>query len=161
MPLSIASVEACLEVLVRLLNTAAVFRVSSNNLICTLLGFCAACGREYTIVATHAYDGPSEEEALKILERRRRRDEAERQRQEAIVRAKEEELRLLREEEKERKKIRYLTSKRLCSMDPRCPGFTYESGQPSICRECGFSVVYHTIVVDEHDDKGEDLVQPE
>jgi hypothetical protein len=85
------------------------------------------------------------------LEIHRQRDEAEQKRQEAIRLAKEEELMRLREEEIERKKIRYLTSKRLCTMDPRCPGFTYESNQPSVCRECGFSVVYHTIVVDQDD----------
>jgi hypothetical protein len=114
-----------------------------------------ACGREYTIVATYPYHGPSEEEALQILEMRRQREAAERNRQEAILRAKEDELRRLRQEEIERKKIKYLTSKRLCTMDPKCPGFTYESSQPSICRECGFSVVYHTIVVDEKDEDGD------
>lgn len=111
-----------------------------------------AVGREYTIVATYPYDGPSEEEALEILEIHRKRDEAERTRQKALQQAKEDELRRLQEEELERKKIQYLTSKRLCTMDPKCPGFTYESSQPSICRECGFSVVYHTIVVDEEQD---------
>jgi hypothetical protein len=85
------------------------------------------------------------------LEVHRQRDEAEQKRQEAIRLAKEEELMRLREEEIERRKIRYLTSKRLCTMNPRCPGFTYESNQPSVCRECGFSVVYHTIVVDQDD----------
>jgi len=112
-----------------------------------------AVGREYTIVATYRYDGPSEEEALEILEVHRMRDEAERKRQEVLQRAKKDELRRLREEELERKKIAFLTSKRLCTMDPKCPGFTYESSQPSICRECGFSVVYHTIVVDEDPDE--------
>jgi hypothetical protein len=117
----------------------------------------AALGREYTIVATSPYDGPTEEEALRVLEMHRQRDEAERKHREAVRLAKEEELMRLREEEMERKKIRYLTSKRLCTMDPRCPGFTYESNQPSVCRECGFSVVYHTIVVDQDDDDEENV----
>lgn len=84
----------------------------------------------------------------------RQREETERRRIEELQRSKEDELRRLREEEMEKKKIRYLTSKRLCTMSTDCPGFTYESSQPSICRECGFSVVYHTIVVDEQDDEG-------
>ncbi|KAL3777378.1 hypothetical protein ACHAWO_009685 [Cyclotella atomus] len=116
-----------------------------------------ALGREYTIVATSPYDGPTEEEALRVLEMHRQRDEAERKHREAVRLAKEEELMRLRKEEMERKKIRYLTSKRLCTMDPRCPGFTYESNQPSVCRECGFSVVYHTIVVDQDDDDEENV----
>ena len=37
-------------------------------------------------------------------------------------------------------------------MDCTCPGFTYDANIPSICREYGFSVVYHTIVVEERDD---------
>ena len=69
------------------------------------------------------------------------------------MQAREEELKRLQEVEAEKKKIRYLTSKRLCTMDPKCPGFTYETTQPSLCRECGFSVAYHTIVVDEPNDK--------
>ncbi|KAL7546829.1 hypothetical protein ACHAWF_010163 [Thalassiosira exigua] len=108
-----------------------------------------ACGREYTVVATSAYDGPSEKEALAMAEEKRRRDEEEQMRQEELRRAREEELRQLREIEAEREKVRYLTSRRLCTMDPECPGFAYETNQPSICRECGFSVVYHTVVVDE------------
>eukprot|EP00804_Cyclotella_cryptica_P000759 CCRYP_001016-RA/>CCRYP_001016-RA protein AED:0.33 eAED:0.24 QI:0/0/0/1/1/1/3/0/665 len=108
-----------------------------------------ACGREYTIVATTAYDGPSEEEALEILAMQRVKEAEERKRQADISRTKEEEMRLQREQELERQKIRYLTSKRLCTMDPKCPGFTYEVNRPSCCRECGFSVAYHTIVVDE------------
>jgi len=59
------------------------------------------------------------------------------------------ELKRLGQEETEMKKIEFLTSRRLCTMDGDCSGFTYDSNQPSICRECGFSVVYHTIVVDD------------
>ena len=60
-----------------------------------------------------------------------------------------EERKRLEEEVVERNKIKFLTSCRLCTMDPKCPGFTYEPNQPSICRECGYSVVYHTIVANE------------
>ncbi|KAL7526361.1 hypothetical protein ACHAXR_001450, partial [Thalassiosira sp. AJA248-18] len=108
-----------------------------------------ACGREYTIVATHPYNGPTEEEALKLAEEKRVKQAEEGERQKELMRAKEDELKRLEEIETEKKKIQFLTSKRLCTMDPKCPGFTYETNQPSMCRECGFSVVYHTIVVDE------------
>lgn len=109
------------------------------------------CGRDYTIVATHPYDGLTENEALELFDAKRRREEAERQLQEALLRAEEDELRQIQEQETERMKIRYLTSKRLCTMDPKCPGFTYDTQRPSLCRTCGFSVAYHTIVVDEPD----------
>jgi len=113
-----------------------------------------ACGREYTIVATYPYDGSSEEEAIKIMEQKRLRDEAEKSIQEELERQKEDKLKRQRDADMERKKILYLTSKRLCMLDPKCPGFTYETNQQSICRECGFSVVYHTIVVDESNEDG-------
>jgi alpha-tubulin suppressor-like RCC1 family protein len=108
-----------------------------------------ACGREYTIVATYPYDGPSEAEELKLSDERRIRDEEESARKELSIKAVEDDIKRCKEIEAERMKIEYLTSKRLCSMDCACPGFTYDANQPSICRECGFSVVYHTIVVDE------------
>lgn len=108
-----------------------------------------ACGREYTIVATHPYDGPSEEEALRLTREQRLREMEEEKRRNVERQAREEELKRLQDIEAEKNKIRYLTSKRLCTMDPKCPGFTYEPNQPSICRECGFSVVYHTIVADD------------
>ena len=112
--------------------------------------FCSvACGREYTIVSTQTYTGPTEEEALKLAEERKIKEMEEEKRQKAILRAKEEELKRLQEIEAEKEKIQYLTSKRLCTMDPKCPGFTYETNQPSICRECGYSVVYHTVVAEE------------
>ena len=111
-----------------------------------------ACGRECTIVATHPYDGPAEAEALKLADERRIRVEEEKKRLELSIKAEEDDIKRCEEIEAERTKIKYLTSKRLCSMDSTCPGFTYDGNLPSICRECGFSVVYHTIVVDEHDD---------
>jgi hypothetical protein len=85
----------------------------------------------------------------------RQRDKAERVRQEALHRARQDELRQMREQEEEETRIRYLTSRRLCTVDPKCPGFTYEPNQPSICRECGFSVSYHTIVIDESSTEGD------
>ena len=100
-------------------------------------------------MSTHPYNGPTEEEALKLAKLKRLREEDENRRLAASARAREEEMKRIAEIEAENQKIKYLTSKRLCTMDPKCPGFTYETNQPSICRECGFSVVYHTIVVDE------------
>lgn len=114
-----------------------------------------ACGREYTIVVTYPYNGPSEDEALQIAEEQRIRELEERKIQELLQCARKEELKQQREAEAEKEKIRFLTSRRLCSMDPNCPGFTYETTQPSMCRECGFSVVYHTIIGDKTDELGE------
>ena len=119
---------------------------------CQLPNVCfpsVACGREYTLVATHPYDGPSEVEALKLAEQERKREEEKEKKRETKAQEEEEKLKHREQIEAEKKKIQYLTSKRLCTMDPKCPGFTYEATQPSKCRECGFSVVYHTIV---HDD---------
>jgi len=115
-----------------------------------------ACGREYTIVATHPYNGPSEEEANQLAREQQLRELEEEKRKQKLIQAREAELKWLQEIEAEKKKIQYLTSKRLCTMDPKCPGFTYEANQPSICRECGFSVVYHTIVADEPGDDKEE-----
>ncbi|KAL9185640.1 hypothetical protein ACHAXT_003417 [Thalassiosira profunda] len=108
-----------------------------------------ALGREFTIIATHPYTGPTEEEANKLAEERRMHDEADRTKRAAQAQAEADERKRIEEVEAEKRKIEYLTSRRLCTMDRKCPGFTYETNQPSICRECGFSVVYHTIVAEE------------
>ena len=108
-----------------------------------------ACGREYTIVSTHPYNGLTEAETIKLAEEKRVKEEEEKERQEALAQTEKNELKRLGQEEAEMKKIEFLTSRRLCSLDDKCPGFTYDTNQPSICRECGFSVVYHTIVVDD------------
>ena len=108
-----------------------------------------ACGREYTLVSTHPYNGLTEVETLKLAEEKRVKEEEEKDRQGALAQTKKNELKRLGQEEAEMKKIEFLTSRRLCTYDDKCPGFTYDTNQPSICRECGFSVVYHTIVVDD------------
>lgn len=114
-----------------------------------------ACGHDFTVVATHPYEGPSEQEMIKLLETKRRKEQEEKEEEAKALRAQEEEENRLREADAERKKIRYLTSKRLCTMDSTCPGFTYDSGTPSVCRECGYSVTFHTIVATEQKDNNE------
>jgi len=104
------------------------------------------------VAATHPYDGPSEQEMIKLLESKHRKEQEEKEEEARLLRVQEEEETRQREAEAEKKKIRYLTSKRLCTMDSSCPGFTYESSTPSVCRECGFSVAFHTIVADEQND---------
>ena len=111
-----------------------------------------ACGREYTIVATHPYDGPTEAEAIRLADERKIIVEEENKRLELLIKVEDDDMKRREVIEAERTKIKYLTSKRLCSMDCTCPGFTYDANLPSICRDCGFSVVYHTIVVEERDD---------
>jgi alpha-tubulin suppressor-like RCC1 family protein len=110
-----------------------------------------ACGHDFTVVTTHPFDGPSEEEMIKLLETKHRKEQEEKEEQEILLKAQEQEATKQWKIEAEKKKIRYLTSKRLCTMEPNCPGFTYESTKPSICRECGYSVAFHTIVADEGD----------
>ena len=108
-----------------------------------------ACGREYTLVSTHPYNGPTEAETLKLAEEKRVQEEEKKERQMVSSQMEKDELKRQGQEEAEMKKIEFLTSRRLCTMDSNCTGFTYDTNQPSICRECGFSVVYHTIVVDD------------
>ena len=81
------------------------------------------------------------------------RDEADRKKRDAQAQAEADERERIEEVEAENQKIQYLTSRRLCAMDRKCPGFTYETNQPSMCRECGFSVVYHTIVAEEAEEE--------
>ena len=116
-----------------------------------------ACGDNFTVVATHAYEGPSEQEMIKLLETKRRKELEEKEEEARLLRVQQEEETRRRKADAEKKKIRYLTSKRLCTMDSTCPGFTYESSTPSVCRECGYSVAFHTIVADadEKDSEGE------
>lgn len=114
-----------------------------------------ACGHDFTVVATHPYEGPSEQEMIKLLETKRRKEQEEKEEEARVLREREEEENRQREADAEKKKIRYLTSKRLCTMDSTCPGFTYESSTPSVCRECGYSVAFHTIVAGEEDDNNE------
>ncbi len=111
-----------------------------------------ACGRAYTIVPTYPYDGPTEAESLKLAEEHRQREEEESKRLQALLEAEDAETKRRQEEDAEKKKIQYLTSKRLCTMDPTCPGFAYEPNQPSICRECGFSVQFHTKIVQDEEE---------
>lgn len=111
-----------------------------------------ACGHDFTVVATHPYEGPSEQEMIKLLETKHRKEQEEKEEEARLLQVQEEEAARQREAEAEKEKIRYLTSKRLCTMDSTCPGFTYESSTPSICRECGYSVAFHTIVADEQNE---------
>ncbi|KAL7448844.1 hypothetical protein ACHAWC_000971, partial [Mediolabrus comicus] len=95
------------------------------------------CGDDFTLVATHPYTGPSEKEMLELAEMKRRKELEEKEEQARIQREQEEEEKRQREIQEEKEKIYYLTSKRLCTLDESCPGFTYDSNKPSICKECG------------------------
>ena len=116
------------------------------------LSLSVACGGECTIVVTHPYDGPTEAEALKLADERIIIVKEENKRLELSIKAEEDDIYRHEEIEAEKTKIKNLTSKLLCLMDCSCPGFTYVVNLPSICRESGLSVVYHTVVVEERDD---------
>ena len=107
-------------------------------------------------MATHPYEGPSEAEAIQLAEEKRRMEEEEEKQRIAIAQKEKEEFEHQQQVEAEKEKVMYLTSKRLCTMDSNCPGFTL-SNQPSICRECGFSDVCHTIVVADADADDDEL----
>ena len=81
---------------------------------------------------------------MKLAKEQKLREEEERKQQDSIRKAREMELKRLEEIEAENEKIKFLTSRRLCTMDPSCPGFTYDPNQQNMCRECGHSVVFHT-----------------
>ena len=62
----------------------------------------------------------------------------------------------LRRSARQKKKddeLQFLTGKRLCTLDPNCPGFQVHALKPNICKECGFSSAYHTIIVEEEEEK--------
>ena len=111
-------------------------------------------------MATHPYEGPSEAEAIQLAEEKRRMEEEEEKQRIVIAQKEKEEFEHQQQVEAEKEKVMYLTSKRLCTMDSNCPGFTL-GNQPSICRECGFSDVYHTIVVADADADTDDELNGE
>lgn len=113
-------------------------------LVVTLVSI--ACGREYTIVATHPYSGPSEQEALYLSAKQRLREAETKKALLAQRQEDAEKQERLRKENEEQSKVRFLTSRRKCRIDETCPGFVYDPAQPSMCRECGYSIVYHTEV---------------
>ena len=108
-----------------------------------------ACGKEYTLVATYPYEGPSEEVAKKLTEEHKLRQEEERIREEEEARRRRKDLRRLAKEKAKEDEMQFLTGKRLCSLDPNCPGFQVHALKPNICKECGFSSAYHTIIVED------------
>jgi len=81
-----------------------------------------ACGKEFTVVATYSYEGPTEAKAQQLTQKKKQQDS--KSRQETATRKK----KLCQREENEIKKqqqlqdIKFLTSKRLCTLEPKCPG---------------------------------------
>ena len=81
-----------------------------------------ACGKEFTIVATFPYQGPKETEAKQIMF-----DERTKERKRIQI-AENRKDHLLEETKKDLdrnvklKEIDFLTSKRYCILDPKCPG---------------------------------------
>jgi hypothetical protein len=146
-----------------------------------------ACGKEYTLVATYPYEGPSEEVRLlafslavnprshgprlptpppppspppqvakKLTEEHKLRLEEQRLQEEEEERRRRKDLRRMAKNKRKEDELQFLTGKRLCTLDPNCPGFQVHALKPNICKECGFSSAYHTIVVEEDDGKGRD-----
>jgi alpha-tubulin suppressor-like RCC1 family protein len=114
-----------------------------------------ACGKEFTLVATYPYEGPSEEVAKKLTEEHALRLEEQRLAEEEEERRKRKELRRLAKDKRKEDELQFLTGKRLCTLDPNCPGFQVHALKPNICKECGFSSAYHTIIVEEETNAGE------
>ena len=98
-----------------------------------------ACGKEFTVVATYPYEGPSEEVAQKLMEELTLRQEEEKLRQEEEDRRARKDLRRMAKNKAKDDELQFLTGKRLCSLDPNCPGFQVHALKPNICKECGYS----------------------
>ena len=81
-----------------------------------------ACGKDFTVVATYPYDGPREDLAKKLMEEKKHLDEVTKQK----AASRQEQLNMDSQKRKDKEKrmdeIRYLTTKRLCVLDPKCPG---------------------------------------
>jgi hypothetical protein len=108
-----------------------------------------ACGKQFTIVATYAYEGPQEDVAKKLMEEIKLREEEEELRQEEERREEAQQRKRDQKDEETQHELEYLTSKRLCSLDPDCPGFEYHAFKPNICKNCGYSNAYHNVVPDD------------
>lgn len=93
-----------------------------------------ACGKEFTLVATYPYEGPSEEVAKKLMEELKLRQEEEKLRQEEEERRARKDLRRQAKHRKKEDELQFLTGKRLCSLDPNCPGFQVHALKPNICK---------------------------
>ena len=81
-----------------------------------------ACGKEFTLVATYPYLGPDENTAKQLMQDKKRNDHEKRE-----YAAKREKIlhHHTKQESKSQRKlleIEHLTSKRLCILDPNCPG---------------------------------------
>ena len=81
-----------------------------------------ACGKEFTVVATWPYKGPNEEGVQRLLEENVLREEKERIKTKEVEEKKRPELEHKKEEQKAYSQVKYLTSRRLCSLDCPCPG---------------------------------------
>ena len=108
-----------------------------------------ACGKEFTLVSTYAYEGPSEEVAIQLVEERRLREK------ELMLQREQERLMaetVMSEAAKLKKRIETVdaqTAIRLCSKCDECPGFQYHAVKQNICRECGHSSIHHKKSVEE------------
>ena len=81
-----------------------------------------SCGRHFTVVATHPYQGPAEQAAKKLMEDRGRSEAEWAREEDAAAHARDRDAREAAEANRQREQILFLTSRRLCSLDPNCPG---------------------------------------
>lgn len=107
-----------------------------------------SCGKEFTVVATFPYTGPDEKTALKLMSENKKIEEIEMKKQIKRQTQLDSMNQRIYETKKQFEEIKFLTAKRRCILDPNCPGFQAHASKPSICKECGHSSVYHTILVD-------------
>ena len=104
-----------------------------------------ACGREYTVVVTKPYEGPTEETAKEIIEEEdiRLEERAARERQMARRRRFEME----KEQKAKARQVQVATEQAVmqfkCDIDDDCPGFERHVFKPNICKECGYAKSLH------------------
>jgi len=105
-----------------------------------------ACGKGYTIIATHPYEGPDEATALRLVRDRREREENRRQREEIEAARRRAQALIDAKNRKLQEKLKFLVERRLCTLDDGCPGFQMHAIKESVCKHCGYSHIYHTIL---------------
>ncbi len=107
------------------------------------------CGREFTVVCTHPYEGPTVEEVDKNIEDEKDM-EVLKKRQEKFRKKLEDQERKAKEKQAERDAFNSAMALHpLCTICDKngtpCPGFIGNVFKPDICKECGHRRVQHTI----------------
>ena len=114
-----------------------------------------ACGREFTLVVTQPYEGPSEATAKEIIEEEDIRLEELAIRERQMARRKRNQMADKQEKVKKEMTFEAEVKQFKCDLDPTCPGFERHVFKPNICKECGYNKSHHNTPMDEKGADGE------